>query len=388
MNSLGLSRYALAIGAGAALLAGCGGSEPPISGVTMPSAEKLRSQKPAPHFVYVTNKNSNSVSAYAIDAGTGALTDVKGSPFKAGSYPIGLAIDRPGMFVYAVNANNYDGSSPGSISAYAIEADSGVLDQVPGSPFATGYAPFGIAVDKSGKFAYVADEGANDVLGYRISASTGALTLLNWSHKAGFNPFDAVADPINEFLYVVNRGGTVYGYRINASTGALKRVKGSPFKADLYAYNAAIDPAGKFIYITDGDNEIFGYRIDASSGTLRPMQGSPFRCRRGVVTPFGIAIAPSGKFAYVTNSGSNNVSAYSIDPTTGALQAKGPPHSTGDGSQPSGVAIDPDGSFLYVADWGTAKVSAFAINSHTGSLKAVKGSPFKAGTYPTTVAIR
>ena len=35
--------------------------------------------------------------------------------------------------------------------------------------------------------------------------------------------------------------------------------------------------------------------------------------------PTSIAVDPSGKFAYVTNSGSNDVSMYSIDPATGEL---------------------------------------------------------------------
>jgi YVTN family beta-propeller protein len=35
--------------------------------------------------------------------------------------------------------------------------------------------------------------------------------------------------------------------------------------------------------------------------------------------PTSIAVHPSGKFAYVTNSGSNDVSTYSIDGATGVL---------------------------------------------------------------------
>jgi YVTN family beta-propeller protein len=35
--------------------------------------------------------------------------------------------------------------------------------------------------------------------------------------------------------------------------------------------------------------------------------------------PTSVAVHPSGKFVYVTNFGSNTVSMYSIDATTGAL---------------------------------------------------------------------
>ena len=36
-------------------------------------------------------------------------------------------------------------------------------------------------------------------------------------------------------------------------------------------------------------------------------------------TPLSVAVEPSGKFAYVANYSSNNISAYSIDATSGAL---------------------------------------------------------------------
>ncbi len=41
-------------------------------------------------FVYTANFGSNDVSAYAIDAGTGALTPLAGSPFAAGSLPVSV----------------------------------------------------------------------------------------------------------------------------------------------------------------------------------------------------------------------------------------------------------------------------------------------------------
>jgi hypothetical protein len=46
-------------------------------------------------FAYVANQFSNDVSAYAIDATTGALTPVPGSPFAAGSFPISVTTTAP-----------------------------------------------------------------------------------------------------------------------------------------------------------------------------------------------------------------------------------------------------------------------------------------------------
>ena len=43
------------------------------------------------------------------------------------------------------------------------------------------------------------------------------------------------------------------------------------------------------------------------------------RDARITTAPNWVAVNPSGKFAYVANAQSNNISMYTIDPTTGAL---------------------------------------------------------------------
>ena len=45
-------------------------------------------------YVYVTNNSSNTISAYKIDQGTGALTEITGagSPFAAGTSPGSVVI--------------------------------------------------------------------------------------------------------------------------------------------------------------------------------------------------------------------------------------------------------------------------------------------------------
>jgi 6-phosphogluconolactonase (cycloisomerase 2 family) len=51
---------------------------------------------PSGKFLYVTNENpaDNTVSAYVIDANTGALTPVAGSPFAAGHNPQSIAVSK------------------------------------------------------------------------------------------------------------------------------------------------------------------------------------------------------------------------------------------------------------------------------------------------------
>jgi DNA-binding beta-propeller fold protein YncE len=97
---------------------------------------------PTGTFSYVPNYNSNNVSAFTINASSGALTQVQGSPFAAGSNPWKVAID--GKFVYVTNFYS------SNVSAYLINSESGALTPVKGSPFATGANPTGVAIDPTG----------------------------------------------------------------------------------------------------------------------------------------------------------------------------------------------------------------------------------------------
>jgi 6-phosphogluconolactonase (cycloisomerase 2 family) len=251
-----------------------------------------------------------------------------------------LAIDPAGKFVYVINVSSND------ISAYAVNARSGALTQVAGSPFAGGPAPFGVAIDPKGKFLYVPDVD----------------------------------------------GTYVSGFAINASTGALAEVPGSPFYSGDYPNKVAID--GSFVYVTNSiSGDVSAYVIDAKTGALTQVQGSPFATG---LYPVGIAIDPSGAFVYVTNytEGSHNdISAYAVNEGTGALtQLQGSPFEAGE--FPNGIAIDPTGEFAYIADSGFAnnhargRLSAFAINASSGALTQLNRSPFRAVDKPFGVAIR
>jgi hypothetical protein len=82
-----------------------------------------------------------------------------------------VALSANGRFAYV--ANNF----ADNVSAFTINTATGALTPVPGSPFAAGRAPFSVAVSpEDDQFAYVANQFSNDVSAYAIDATTGALT--------------------------------------------------------------------------------------------------------------------------------------------------------------------------------------------------------------------
>ena len=93
---------------------------------------------PAGKFLLVST-SGNELSSYAITPASGALTAV--STAGTGTFPLGVVINPQGTFAYVANENSAD------ISVYAINATTGALAQVAGSPFAAGDVPRSIAID-------------------------------------------------------------------------------------------------------------------------------------------------------------------------------------------------------------------------------------------------
>ncbi len=90
--------------------------------------------------MYVANHASGNVSGYSINGSTGALTELSGSPFTAGTGPYGITIDPSGKYVYVAN----NGSS--NVSAWTYDPNTGALVPVAGMPFNAGNGPHGVAV--------------------------------------------------------------------------------------------------------------------------------------------------------------------------------------------------------------------------------------------------
>src|SRR5205807_8437309 len=174
-------------------------------------------------YAYVANWTDNTVSGYLRDATTGALTQITGSPWATGSAPAGVAVDQTGTCVFVANflSNN--------VSAYKINASTGVLTQVSGSPFSAGTAPIAVAVDFFNQLVYVANafDGSGSlgsISAFQNNSVTCALTAVAGSpfrDPAAFStPSSVVVDRSGSFVYVTNEfSNNVSGFKINLAPG-------------------------------------------------------------------------------------------------------------------------------------------------------------------------
>jgi 6-phosphogluconolactonase (cycloisomerase 2 family) len=337
-------------------------------------------------FAYVSSHSA--INCYAVDATTGALTTLAGSPCDSGVLT-GVAVDPSGNFAYATL------SASGEVRAYAINGSTGVLAAIADSQLnGGGVNPVDIVVDPSDRFVYMANYGGS-ISAFKIDPATGGLTAVSGSPfptapaiVSGQVPgaSSVTVDPTGRFVYAaVNQANGISAYLIDSSSGALTPISGSPFSAGSTPVTVRVDPSGRYAYVTNADsNNISAYLIDSNTGKLTPIAGSPFSS--GGIFPSGLAVDPSGRFVYATNSTSNAVSAFSVDSSTGVLTPiSGGPFASGAG--PNSVSVHPSGKFLYVSNGGESTVSAYAIDGTSGFLTLISGSPFAAsgngstGTY-------
>jgi len=338
---------------------------------------------PAARFAYVANAGSANISAFSVNASTGALSALASSPVSvpASSQLYEIKTDPTGRFLYAVD------QSANKIFGFSINSSDGSLTAVTGSPFATGTAPQSLAFDSTGLFVYVSNSGSNNISAFSLNSSTGVLAPLAGSPYtvSGTNPTPNQIVRAGNHLYVTDSGtNSIDVFSIAAGTGALTEgVAASPFATGTSPYSIAVDPSGQVAYVANagsGTGSISAFAINPSTGVLTPVAGNPL----AIPVVNYLSIDSKGKFLFATET--SGVVVYPINATTGVLGAAvaGSPFTAG--TNPYSVRVDQADRFVYVGNDGSANVSEFTLNSGTGVLTPVAASPVATGTLPDFIA--
>jgi len=192
-----------------------------------------------------------------------------------------------------------------------------------------------VITDPAGKFLFIADTGANEIMVFAIDSTSGALTAVPGSPFATtVEPGNLATDGLGKYLYVCEDvsghiGVEVLGYAIG-SNGALTAITGSPFAFPMWQLQG--DASGKYMIGTSGntkslsgvdDNHLYVLTI-GTTGALTQALGSPIVT---VYSPLTIAMQPpasAGEFVYSfsindTATGYNQIEGFKLDPTTGLL---------------------------------------------------------------------
>jgi 6-phosphogluconolactonase (cycloisomerase 2 family) len=194
-----------------------------------------------------------------------------------------------------------------------------------------------------------------------------------------------------KFLYTLHNNQALRGFSLDPTTGALTVLPGPV--ADVgelpMLFSMGKAPGGAFLYSVSAYDEVtFGFAVNATTGALTPVPGSPVP-----FPPDGIAMTvhPSGKFAYLS-AVAYDISPFIVNPTTGAITASG---NVATGGVYPRLGIEPKGKCLYSLNRGisfindpskTNNISAFTVDQTSGALTEISGSPFATGASPEALA--
>jgi len=235
---------------------------------------------PTGKFLYVAaafqSSDGNRVYQYKVNRAPASLTYIDNVQADGldPNIPVGMAFDPAGKYLYVTN------HAGGTISGYAIDNGTGAL-----SPLSAGGSPFPVAASfpqpegivsvkkTGGSFLYVADESFDALIHrYRISPDNGALTYVDNVTMAIGPPDMLAVNPAGTLLFALSEpSGSVSVYSI-ADSGSLalaQQVRGNNL---LNPESAMTDPDGKFLYVADSKveatqripGEVFVYAIDGS----------------------------------------------------------------------------------------------------------------------------
>lgn len=267
----------------------------------------------------------------------------------------------------------------------AVDGASGALTQTDHT-ILDGSCARAVVVDPSGHNVYIGmarfSGSLGEIQGFSISAG-GTLTELPGSpFLVNGTPSALAIHPTGKYLYASSDSGVLLIDRDTATGGLAERGAFNTPKNGL-----ALNPDGTFLLATESQsNEVSQFHVDPATGNLEAIDFRP-----SASAPFGVAADPLGSFFAVTerldpNTLAGGVSTFLLDSATHQVnKISGSPFIAGHGT--TAVAFDPSGTHIYAANRQDATVSAFVIDRKAGSLTPVSGSHIGTGDFPDALVV-
>ena len=329
--------------------------------------------------LYILNDSTsgNTIHGFSVDESTGSLTPLAGFPVATGGMGNAntrseeLFFDRANARLFAINT----GSS--TVSAFGVNVTTGALTALPYSPIAMpGPSLPGtwacLAVHPSGSPLVVGDKINFRAASFSVTSSSA--TLINTASTVNENKLsDAFSCSFSrDGNYFYTGGNTTNfdkfsGFGVDASTGALSPLAGSPFFSGGYQMEA---------FVTDAQGRLFATSNGVPSYTLAytTSSGIPIRINlpnylSGLTTGVHGVLHPAG-FYMVADRSANRIGVYAIagsGTATTVAPVAGSPFASG-GSYTDALALSESGNWLFAANGSSRNISAFSVNASSGAL--------------------
>ena len=355
-------------------------------------------------YLYPTAKESDSVSIFSRNSGTGQLTfeDVLynsdgGVPGLGGADDAAVSPD--GKHVYVTGARDdsvvvfeRDSQAMGEL-AYAGKASEGI-DGVTGL-----VEPSSVTVSPDGKNVYATGIASGTVVVFSRDVVTGVLSYVEtqFNAKDGVaglaGAWDSVISPDGKNLYATGiTSGTVAVFSRAADTGKLSFIQlqidgASGVTGLLGASGIAASPDDKNVYVTgSGADSVVVFRRNANTGKLTFVEeksGAP-----GLNGAISVDVSADGKNVYVASVVDGTVAIFQRDAASGKLSYAGSVLNAASPAEPEeiipvlywSVAASLDSKYVYAARWEapgsnndpTGNIVVFARQPESGLLSAAQ----------------
>lgn len=177
-------------------------------------------------FVYVPELGVDRVMIYELDQSTGAVKPAS-QPWVSvapGAGPRQLVVHPKGGFAYLINELN------STMTAYALDAQTGALTELQTLPtlpegFAAHSTCAEVQITPDGKFLYGSNRGHDSLAIYEIDPASGLMTLVGHQSTRGKIPRNFEVGPTGRFLIAANQDtDNLVPFRLDPATGKLEAV--------------------------------------------------------------------------------------------------------------------------------------------------------------------
>lgn len=368
-----------------------------------PCASALAKPGAAPQFAYVGTYtarpdgtgNGEGIYLFDVDATSGALQNRRLAAKSAN--PTWIAIHPSRKFLYATNEvsdfTGPDGKQGGSVSAFALDAATGALTPL-NVVASEGAAPGHMSLDATGRFAFVANYGGGTfaVLPIREDGRLGpAVQILHdtGAHGARLatdapagsfaisgherpHPHQILADANNRFVLAVDLGeDRIYSYRLDAQSGRLT-LPASGGITSLPSGNGPrhvlFHPNQRWLYLVEEEaSRVAFYHYDGTTGSLQLVQSLSALPEGFAGTNYGseIVLSADARFLYCAGRLHDAIAIFAVA-ANGRLKYQGEVPSMGD--YPRHIALSHNGNHLYVCAQRSDVITSFRVNRATGAL--------------------
>lgn len=276
------------------------------------------SLSPDHRFLFAVNQGSDNISVFRVNASTGDLTAVAGSPFPSGGHaPISVSFN--GRTLVVANHGYLTGDKP------------------PGIPSRTGYASFTVSPGGAlHQISTIPDPAAAPI-------ETALSPTGNIVFSSGFFSFKLRVLRLAANGQLINAPGSPATFPQSVTAGR-KAPPVLPPQAVGLPFGVSVNPVKPFVYYAATvAGRVAVYRYDQSGRLTFVSQVD----NNGSLAGCWTAITSDGRWLYVANSGTRSISAFAVSANGDHLTQIQNIHTPSDGTVWN-LAVDPTNRYLYV----------------------------------------